>query len=185
MRYVSVVALALFAQTSAPPPPDTEIFLAPLTARAGMLEVGQPINITNSPGYDNQPSFTPDGQSILFTSIRGSSSGHGRAQTDIYRYGVASGATARITDTPDGEYSPTVTPDGEHISVIRQQPDGTQELWRFTLTGTRPERVLTVNPVGYHAWADDHTVALFVLGQPATLQLADTRSGSSEILVRG
>ena len=37
-----------------------------------------------------------------------------------------------------------------------------------------------VKPVGYHAWADDHTLALFVLGQPATLQLADTRTGKAE-----
>jgi hypothetical protein len=42
-----------------------------------------------------------------------------------------------------------------------------------------------VKPVGYHAWADDHTLALFVLGPPATLQLADTRTGSAETLARG
>jgi hypothetical protein len=58
-------------------------------------------------------------------------------------------------------------------------------LWRFTLTGKDPELVLAdVKPVGYHAWADDHTLALFVLGQPATLQLADTRTGKAEILAR-
>jgi hypothetical protein len=42
-----------------------------------------------------------------------------------------------------------------------------------------------VRPVGYHAWADDHTLALFVLGSPNTLQLADTRSGASETLASG
>ena len=39
-----------------------------------------------------------------------------------------------------------------------------------------------VKPVGYHAWADDHTLALFVLGQPATLQLADTRTGTARTI---
>jgi dipeptidyl aminopeptidase/acylaminoacyl peptidase len=179
MRHGLFAALALLAQVATPPPPDTEVFLAPLSSSGGTLAVGAPINITNSPGYDNQPSFTPDGRSILFTSIRGSKT------TDIYRYDIAGGAIARITDTPEGEYSPTVTPDGAHISVIRQQADGTQELWRFTLSGAQSERVLSVTPVGYHAWADDHTLALFVLGQPATLQLADTRSGVSDVLVRG
>jgi hypothetical protein len=39
-----------------------------------------------------------------------------------------------------------------------------------------------VKPVGYHAWADDHTLALFVLGQPSTLQLADTRTGHARVI---
>ncbi len=186
MRHVVLAALTLFAQarTSTPPPPDTEIFLAPLSTRDGALTIGPPIDITNSPGYDNQPSFTPDGRSILFTSVRGSSA-DGPSQTDIYRYDASSGTIARVTNTPDGEYSPTVTPDGAHISVIRQYPDTTQELWQFTMDGTQRSRLLTAKPVGYHAWIDDHTVALFVLGQPATLQLADTRSDTSEIVARG
>ena len=41
----------------------------------------------------------------------------------------------RVTNTPESEYSPTVTPDGAHISVIRVEADGTQRLWRFTLDG--------------------------------------------------
>jgi dipeptidyl aminopeptidase/acylaminoacyl peptidase len=141
------------------------------------------VNITNSPGYDNQPSFRPDGGAILFTSIRGG------AQTDIYRYDIASGTAERVTHTPESEYSPTVTPDGAHISVIRVEADGTQRLWqfqRFASPGATPELVLKeVKPVGYHVWTDDHTVALFVLGQPATLQIADTRTGAAEIVVRG
>lgn len=161
-------------------PPDTEIFLAPFSARGATL-VGRATNMTNSPGYDNQPSFTPDGRSIVFTSIRG-----GGTQTDIYRYDIAPGTVTRVTNTPEGEYSPTVTPDGAHISVVRVEADSTQRLWRFALDGTQPELVLAgVRPVGYHAWADDHTLALFVLGQPATLRVADTRTGQSEVLVGG
>ena len=161
-------------------PPDTEIFLAPLSVANGTLTIGAPVNISKSPGYDNQPSFTPDGQHILFTSIRGGT------QTDIYRYDIAPATIARVTNTTESEYSPTVTPDGRHISVIRVEADGTQRLWRFTMEGTQPELVLTdVKPVGYHAWADERTLALFVLGQPATLQLADAPTGKSEILVTG
>ena len=174
-----MLALGLLAliQAAPAPPPDTEIFLAPLGAGAS---VGTPVNITQSPGYDNQPAFTPDGAAVIYTSIRGG------AQTDIYRYDIASGATARVTRTPESEYSPTVTPDGAHISVIRVEADGTQRLWRFALDGRAPELVLTgVKPVGYHAWADDRTLALFVLGSPATLQIADAQSGRADTLVRG
>ncbi len=188
---VSIIAAGAAAQTpvpSQPPtppaaqaaaPPDTEIFLAPLTTADGRVTIGRPANITNSPGYDNQPSFTPDGRSVLFTSARG-----GR-QTDIYRYDIALGTTTRVTDTPESEYSPTVTPDGAHISVIRVEADGTQRLWQFTLDGREPSLVLRdIKPVGYHAWADATTLVLFVLGPPATLQVADTRTGKADIVAR-
>jgi dipeptidyl aminopeptidase/acylaminoacyl peptidase len=179
MRFPMALLFLLISQAAAPPP-DTEIYLASLAVRDGQVTVGAPADISRNPGYDNQPSFTPDGASIFFTSNRGGS------QTDIFRYDIASGATARITNTPEGEYSPTVTPDGAHISVVRVEADGTQRLWRFTLAGAQPELVLErVKPVGYHAWADDHTLALFVLGQPATLRLADTRTGDAEELARG
>ena len=61
----------LFVWQAASQPPDTEIFLASLSVRDGKVEIGKPINISNSPGYDNQPSFTPDGAAVLFTSVRG------------------------------------------------------------------------------------------------------------------
>ena len=162
-------------------PPDTEIYLAPLKTTAAGIELGAPINITNSPGYDNQPSFTPDGRSVLFTSVRGAA---GNTQTDIYKYDIAARRVVQVTNTPESEYSPTVTPSGG-ISVIRVELDGqnTQRLWQFSAEGRDPKVVLeNVKPVGYHAWADDHTLALFVLGQPATLQLADTRTGAAKVI---
>jgi len=166
-------------------PPDTEIYLAPLKMASGTIEVGTAVNITNSPGYDNQPSFTPDGAAILFTSIRGAlpaSLGGSTTQSDIYRYDIRSREVSRVTQTPESEYSPTTMPDGAGISVIRVEADGTQRLWSIRPSGPKIEAAVLVpeiKPVGYHAWADDHTLALFVLGQPATLQLADTRTGTA------
>jgi len=159
-------------------PPDTEIFLAPLKTVNGAVELGAPVNITNSPGYDNQPSFTPDGRNLLFTSIRTGT------QTDIYKYDIAAKRVTQVTSTPESEYSPTPAPGGG-ISVIRVELDGqnTQRLWQFSVDGRDPKVLLeNVKPVGYHAWADDHTLALFVLGQPATLQLADTRTGTARTI---
>lgn len=167
------------APRPAQPPPDTEIYLAALKAGKNALEIGTPVNITNSPGYDNQPFFTSDGTAVLFTSVRG-----GGTQTDIYRYTIASRRVSQVTSTPESEYSPTAAPSGA-LSVVRVELDGgsTQRLWQFSADGQNPRVLLAnVKPVGYHAWADDHTVALFVLGQPATLQLADTRTGVARTL---
>jgi WD40 repeat protein len=150
-----------------------------MRAGGGGIAIGTPENITKNPGYDNQPFFTPDGRSILFTSVRG-----GGTQTDIYRYDIAAKRIAQVTSTRESEYSPTVTPSGA-LSVIRVETDEqkTQRLWQFTLAGSDPRVVLAdVKPVGYHAWADDRSLALFVLGAngaPSTLQLADTTTGTA------
>lgn len=166
-------------------PPATDVFLADLARVDGRWTVGKPINISASPGYDNQPFFTPDGGALLFTSARGPvASACGKPQTDIYRYDMKSRTVSQVTSTPECEYSPTVTPTGD-ISVVRVEADGTQRLWRFTADGRNPSLVLAgVKPVGYHAWMDANTVALFVLGQPATLQIADAITGKTAIVAR-
>jgi WD40-like Beta Propeller Repeat len=182
-------------QTPASPqaPPDTDIYLAPLSSEAGRLTLGTPVNITNSPGYDNQPSFTPDGASVLFTSARGSSRppaepgvSPAAAPTDIYRYDIPAQRIVRVTNTPESEYSPGVTPDGKRIAVVRVEAGGTQRLWSFASDGTDPRVVLSdVKPVGYYAWVDDTTVALFILGQdgkPPTLQVADVSTGKATLV---
>jgi dipeptidyl aminopeptidase/acylaminoacyl peptidase len=169
------VLAATLAQTAAPARPSTDVFVAPLKVSGASVTIGAPVNISSNPGYDNQPSFTPDGAALLFTSVRGDAK-----QSEIYRYDFGAGALTRLTETAESEYSPTVTPDGKHFSVIRVEADGTQRLWQFTLDGKAPSLVLTdVKPVGYHAWTDDRTLALFVLGKPATLQLADRSTGAA------
>ena len=163
--------------TPAPSPPATDIFIADLTTTpGGKLKLGQPLKITNWAGYNNQPSFLPDGKSILYTSIRGK-------QADIYRYDIRAVSTTQVTNTPESEYSPTLMPDGKSISVVRVEADGTQRLWKFPLAGGASSLILeNIKPVGYHLWVDGDTLALFVLGKPNTLQLVDLRSGKAEVI---
>ena len=183
MRSLLLAAAAVLSSAQAQPP-DTEVFLAALTTSGGVIAVAAPQNISNSPGYDNQPSFTTDGRGLLFTSARGGAAqGTTTAQMDIFRYDIATKAVSQVTRTPESEYSATVTPDGKHISVIRVEADKAQRLWKFPLSGGAPSLVFTdIKPVGYHAWLDANTVAMFVLGEPATLQVGDVRTGKAEVV---
>jgi dipeptidyl aminopeptidase/acylaminoacyl peptidase len=179
---LAVLSVAILQSQAAPP--ATEVYLATLSVDGKKLSIGKPENISNSPGYDNQPFFSPDGQSVYFTSARGDvASKCGSPQTDVYRFDAGSRAVVRVTSTADCEYSPTVTPDGRHLSVIQVEPDGTQRLWKFTREGRSPSVVLDdVKPVGYHAWLSDTMLALFVLGRPATLHVADTATGRAVVV---
>src|SRR5216117_3155150 len=155
-------------------PPATDIYVASLHVADGRVQVGTPVNVTARPGYDNQPFFLPDGRAFLYTSIRED------GQADIYRYDLERATSIRLTTTHESEYSPTPLPDGTGFSVVRVEADSTQRLWAFDLAGSRPRVVLdSIKPVGYHAWADDHTLVLYVLGTPPTLQIADTRAPST------
>ena len=86
----------------------------------------------------------------------------------------------RVTLTsPESEYSATPMPGRNAISVIRV---GTRlnaaALERAPRRIARRASVLErIKPVGYHTWANDTLLALFVLGSPNTLQLASTTSG--------
>jgi hypothetical protein len=56
-------------------------------------------------------------------------------------------------------------------------------VWKFGELGAAPALVLPgVKPAGYHAWIDAGHLAVFVLGKPSTLQIADVASGRAEIV---
>lgn len=166
--------------TGAQGPPSTDVWVVPMRQSGTAIAFGDPLNATHRAGYDNQPAFTADGRSVLYTSVRSD------AQADIWRFALPAGRPERVTMTTESEYSATPTPDGRSFSVIRVEADSTQRLWQFPLHGGgAPSLVLEkVKPVGYHVWAGDHTLVLFVLGTPSTLQVADTRTGVSRVVAR-
>jgi hypothetical protein len=84
---------------------------------------------------------------------------------------------------PESEYSATPVPQSDRFSVVRVEADSTQRLWSFAADGSDPRLVLpNIKPVGYHAWLDANRLVLFVLGSPATLQIADVRTGTAHVI---
>jgi Tol biopolymer transport system component len=144
------------------------------------MKAAKPAPVSVLPGYDNQPNFSADGTRILFAANRDGK------QSDVYVFDRATGKAAQLTQTAENENSPTFLPagvgDAGGFSVVQTEPDRTQRLWRFNAQGRAPQLVLTeIKPVGYHAWTDPEHLVLFVLGQPATLQIANVKTGKAEI----
>ncbi len=165
--------------TTAPPLPDTEIYLATVGFDGNDVTFGSILNVTKRPGYDNQPAFLPDGSGLLFSSVQDGE------QSDIYRLEYRGMQVVQVTDTPESEYSPTPLPGGG-FSTVRVEEDGAQRLWRMGDGGEGGQPILPrTQSVGYHGWLGDDQVALFIVGDderniPHSLHLANVTTGESQ-----
>lgn len=175
MFKASLACLILFSVQYACAQPGTEVYLFDLKEFDGELKLSDPKNVSNNPGYDNQPSFTKDGRYLLYSSLKGD-------QTDIIRFDLIRGTRTTITNSPGSEYSPTETPDGKYISTIILKKSGEQLLWKYPLEGGKPEIVVPDLVIGYHCWLNKKILYSFVLGEPPTLQLCNTKSGDLTVL---
>lgn len=139
--------------------PECDIFLFDLAESESDLKVSGGINITNRPGYDNQPWFTPQSNSILFSANRDP------FRTDVYEYFIETGKTQQVTDSSDQEYSPQITPDNKTLSFVTDGATANQSIW-FLDRGTRDPQWLLKHqgerePVGYYSWNHQTGYILF------------------------
>ncbi len=175
-----VLTILFYLPVLAQDAPGSEIYVIDFSVKKdGTFKIEKPINLTDRPGYDNQPHFLEDGESILYTSIRRDE------QADIYKIDMTSRQPQNLTQTlTTSEYSPTPREDGKHFSVVMVEEDRkTQRLWQFTNDG-RTKSALNehLKSVGYHCWLDDKTMALFVVGKPNTLQVSSLSAETADLV---
>jgi hypothetical protein len=161
-------------------PEGTDIWLLDLLREGDLLRAMEPRNLTNRPGYDNQPFFTPLGE-LMFVQME-------EGRTDIWRWSPETQSATRVTATPlQGEFSPTPIPGSKGgISYIRSPDDTSGRLWRMPREGAAAEIVFPdIGPVGYHAWLDNEHVALWLLQDPSVLQVVEIRTQEARTIATG
>ncbi|MEM1124997.1 MAG: hypothetical protein AAGJ18_31460, partial [Bacteroidota bacterium] len=131
----------------------------------------------NLDGYNNQPHFVKDNELYITVQFPDSD------QTDIFSLNLDDNTITQVTATVEGEYSPTLMPTKNEFSSVRVEADGqnTQRLWKFPIDrSSRGEPAFkNITGVGYHVWVNQYKAALFVVGQPTTLILANSLTGST------
>lgn len=152
----------------------TEVYLFDLQIIEGRPHLGVPMNISANPGYDNQPSFSPDGRFLLYSSTRG-------GNTDILLYDIQNYRKTWLSETPGGEYSPQFMHDGRSVAAVRLDPDGFQRLYAYDMKGSEPVILLPETVTGYYAQLDS-TFYSFVLGNPATFRKQKMFDSTSVII---
>lgn len=149
--------------------PGFEIYVMDMPSEG---EPGKPVNITNHTGYDNQPSFSADGKYIYYAAF------YDTLQSDIYKYDLKKKTTTRLTNTTESEFSPEMTPDRKHISVVRVEKDSTQRFCVYDNNGSNARLYLdSVRLIGYYGRLDNEWLAMFLLPEPFTLAIANLTTG--------
>ncbi len=114
--------------------------LAPHASVGGDTDGSNVIRLTNTPAYDWQPTWSPDGQHIAFTSDR---DGHWQIYT---MRGDGSNVT-RLTHSSEDDRDPAWSPDGQRLAFVSTR-DRAWELYVMRADGsgiTRLTHSTTIN----------------------------------------
>src|SRR5262245_3562337 len=129
----------------------------------------KPERITQDAFIETDPTWTHDGKSLVFSSDRAGS-------MDLWMRDLQTGRDRRLTDLPNAEVNPAVSPDGTRVAFLNQAG----EIYTVNLQSSEIQKVhdATFSP-GRPTWsADSKTVATSVL-QPYSSRF---REGTSQIL---
>ena len=77
--------------------------------------------------FNDDPSFSPDGKWIAFTSEKD-------ANVEIYSMNIDTRQIIRLTDHPDRDHQPDWSPDGESIAFVSYR-DGNPDIYTMTVNG--------------------------------------------------
>jgi len=148
----------------------TEIYLFDLVKTEDSYVIKNPVNISKNKGFDNQPSFSEDGRSILFSSVR-------KGQMDIAQYEIFDDYRTWLTNTEANEFSPQSYPKKKkYFTAVRLESDGTQLLYTYSYKNKEPEVLIPNLKVGYYLWLNSRSLVSFVIGDIETLQVSDFKN---------
>ena len=85
-------------------------------------------SLTRGNSQDRQPSYSPDGEWVIFSSDRS-------GNLDLWELSIKSGAVRRITDDPADDWDPAFTPDGKRITWSSNRT-GHFEIWIANADGS-------------------------------------------------
>ena len=166
----------MYRPAQAPGPNPVNLWVVDLKWTGNQLTAGTPMKLTNDNGTNSQPSFSPDGRSVVFSATRDTGS------SDIYRIDLATRTETRVTRTPENENSPTVNAAGEYVAVRWVPATLFKEfgVWKYSADGTPTTGVLRApDTTGYYTPLGNGDYALTrPKSKTFTVALFDNRSGA-------
>ena len=160
---LAVVALAAAAivgwtagrrdRSSAAPPSAVDVSLVPLTT---------------DPGYEGEPTFAPDGETVAYVSDR-------TGNLEIFLKQASGGRDINLTDDPADDIQPAFSPDGRQIAFVSSRsgassilPYGTDnplmggDIWVMPALGGSARRIAQKG--NFPSWSPDGSRILYISG---------------------
>lgn len=125
----------------------------------------EPLLLTNEPGIQYTPRFSPDGRSLAYVS------GNGWGTYEVYTSGIDGTSRRRLTQNRCHDFLPAWSPDGQRIAFVSDR-SGDYELWAMQLDGSSPVQLtrspgLDTGPT----WSPDGTSVAFTTNRSAKVEL--------------
>lgn len=138
--------------------------------------------ISNSPGDDRDPAWSPDGKRIAFTSDRD-------GNTEIYIMNADGTDQTRVTNSPENEHHPQWSPDGKRIVFSRTLEDKTSDLFVINVDGSGIIQLTSTAIVSeaYPDWSPDGTEILFSAfgGGQSGIFIMDSDGSNARLIMEG
>ncbi len=132
--------------------------------------------LTNNPGFETFPDWSPDGEFIVFVAVQD-------GNQEIYTVSVTTGEQFRLTNTSAVDTFPSWSPDGQQIVFASNQTNaGDYELFIMNRDGSG-RRQLPQTPANdaYPKWSPDGSRILFASGRDANWKLYTIAPDGSDL----
>lgn len=161
---LALAPAAIYAQ-------DTDIWLGDVSLNGGRWSITKLVNITQRPGYDNQPAFFRDQKTLAYTTEVGK-------ETFAVLYDLSTRKVTTVTDAKG--YSPTPTADGKQLMMLHE---GRVKL--HELNGRLIQPLTDTKDAGYFSPVDERTWVLFMNDNEQRIAIYDAEKKALETMSRG
>ncbi|MBS1841472.1 MAG: CehA/McbA family metallohydrolase [Acidobacteria bacterium] len=99
------------------------------------MDSREAVQLTDGPGYDYQPDWSPDGKSVIYTSYQ-------KDAMELWLVDTTSGKTTQLTTSGAVNLEPRWSPDGKKIVFVSTQFNGRFHIFRADFSGGKLENVV-------------------------------------------